>query len=96
MKKSTLKQLAANYDINSKALKQTLKADGIDRKSATLQEVLECIFVNAPALLYCRQDGSGGVEYADPMTCKQLIADAIKAQINFTHYSFKKLNPVGN
>ena len=38
-------------------------------------------FVNAPALLYCRQDGSGGVEYADPMTCKQLIADMRKAAI---------------
>ena len=50
MKKSTLKQLAANYGINTAALKQTLKADGIDRKSATLQEVLECIFVNALAL----------------------------------------------
>ena len=66
MKKSTLKQLAANYDINSKALKQTLKADGIDRKTATVKDVLECIFVNAPALLYCRQDENGGVEYADP------------------------------
>ena len=81
MKKAKLTQIAANYGINSKALKQTLKADGIDRKSATLQEVLECIFVNAPALLYCRQDGSGGVEYADPMTCKQLIADMRKAAI---------------
>ena len=81
MKKSTLKQLAANYGINSKALKQTLKADGIDRKSATLQEVLECIFVNAPALLYCRQDENGGVEYADPTICKKLIT-AIKAAQN--------------
>ena len=80
MKKSTLKQLAANYDINSKALKQTLKADGIDRKSATLQEVLECIFVNAPALLYCRQDENGRGEYADPTICKKLIT-AIKAAI---------------
>ena len=81
MKKAKLTQIAANYGANTEALKQTLKADGIDRKSATLQEVLECIFVNAPALLYCRQDGSGGVEYADPMTCKQLIADMRKAAI---------------
>ena len=80
MKKSTLKQLAANYDINSKALKQTLKADGIDRKTATVKDVLECIFVNAPALLYCRQDENGGVEYADPTICKKLIAE-IKAAI---------------
>ena len=81
MKKADLKQIAAKYGANTKALKQTLKVDGIDRKSATLKEVLECIFVNAPALLYCRQDGSGGVEYADPMTCKQLIADMRKAAI---------------
>ena len=81
MKKADLKQIAAKYGANTKALKQTLELDGIDRKSATLKEVLECIFVNAPALLYCRQDGSGGVEYADPMTCKQLIADMRKAAI---------------
>ena len=81
MKKADLKQIAAKYGANTKALKQTLKVDGIDPKSATLKEVLECIFVNAPALLYCRQDGSGGVEYADPMTCKQLIADMRKAAI---------------
>ena len=81
MKKSTLKQLAANYDINSKALKQTLKADGIDRKTATVKDVLECIFVNAPALLYCRQDENGGVEYADPTICKKLIP-AIQAAQN--------------
>ena len=80
MKKSTLKQLAANYDINSKALKQTLKADGIDRKTATVKDVLECIFVNAPALLYCRQDENGGVEYADPTICKKRITE-IKAAI---------------
>ena len=81
MKKAKLTQIAANYGINSKALKQTLKADGIDRKSATLKEVLECIFVNAPALLYCRQDENGGVEYADPTICKKLIT-AIKAVQN--------------
>ena len=75
MKKADLKQIAAKYGANTKALKQTLKVDGIDRKSATLKEVLECIFVNAPALLYCRQDEIGGVEYADPTVCKRLIAD---------------------
>ena len=75
MKKAKLTQIAANYGANTEALKQTLKADGIDRKSATLKEVLECIFVNAPALLYCRQDEIGGVEYADPTVCKRLIAD---------------------
>ena len=75
MKKADLKQIAAKYGANTKALKQTLKVDGIDPKSATLKEVLECIFVNAPALLYCRQDEIGGVEYADPTVCKRLIAD---------------------
>ena len=76
MKKADLKQIAAKYGANTKALKQTLKVDGIDRKSATLKEVLECIFVNAPALLYCRQsDEVGFVEYADPTICKRLIAD---------------------
>ena len=75
MKKADLKQIGAKYGANTKALKQTLKVDGIDRKSATLKEVLECIFVNAPALLYCRQDEIGGVEYADPTVCKRLIAD---------------------
>lgn len=75
MKKADLKQIAAKYGANPQALKQTLKVDGIDRKSATLKEVLECIFVNAPALLYCRQDEIGGVEYADPTVCKRLIAD---------------------
>ncbi len=79
MKKAALKQIAAKYGVNPQALKQTLKADGIDRKSATLKEVLECIFVNAPALLYCRQSVEVGfVEYADPTICKRLIADMQK------------------
>ena len=81
MKKAKLTQIAANYGANTEALKQTLKADGINRKTATLKDVLECIFVNAPALLYCRQDENGGVEYADPTICKKLIT-AIKAVQN--------------
>ncbi len=75
MKKAELVMIAAEYDINPKALKKTLKMDGIDRKSATLKDVLECIFINAPALLYCRQDEIGGVEYLDPTVCRRLIAD---------------------
>lgn len=76
MKKAELAITAAKYDINPKALKETLKVDGIDRKSATLKDVLECIFINAPALMYCRQsDEMGFVEYADPTVCKRLIAD---------------------
>lgn len=75
MKKAELAIIAAKYGINPKALKKTLEMDGIDRKTATLKEVLECIFINAPALMFCRQDEIGGVEYADPTVCKRLIAD---------------------
>lgn len=82
MKKAKLTQIATNYGVNTEALKQTLKADGIERKTATLKDVLECIFVNAPALMYCRQDGNGGVEYADSTICKRLIADMRKAAQN--------------
>jgi len=80
MKKTDLKQIANDCGANYQALKEQLKADGIDRKTATAKDVLECIFVNAPALLYCRQSGDGMVEYADPMICQKLIT-AIKATI---------------
>ncbi|GEM_PF-5533143 len=75
MKKAELAITAAKYGINPQALKETLKVDGIDRKTATLKDVLECIFINAPALMYCRQDEIDSVEYADPTVCKRLIAD---------------------
>ena len=81
MKKTDLRQIAADCGANYQALKEQLKADGLCRKTATAKDVFECIFINAPALLYCRQDGSGGVEYADPTICKKLIT-AIKAVQN--------------
>ena len=74
MKKVELAITAAKYGINPQALKETLRMDGIDRKSATLKDVLECIFINSPALMFCRQDENGGVEYLDPTVCKRLIA----------------------
>jgi len=63
MKKAELAITAAKYGINPQALKETLK------------DVLECIFINAPALMYCRQDEIDSVEYADPTVCKRLITD---------------------
>lgn len=74
MKKTDLKQIANDCGVNYQALNEQLKADGIDRKTATAKDVLECIFVNAPALMYCRQSGGGMVEYADSTICEKLIA----------------------
>jgi len=81
MKKSVLRQIAADCGVNYKALKEQLQADGINRKTATARDIYECIYLNAQSLLYCRRCGDGMVEYADPTICRKLI-ECIKAVKN--------------
>jgi hypothetical protein len=80
MKKAELNEIAIKYGVNPLALKQTLKTDGIDRKTVTLKEVLECIYIHCSELMYCRQsDYEGVVEYLDTITAQMLINDMSKA-----------------
>lgn len=80
MKKSELKETAIRYGVNPLALKRTLKADGIDRKTATKKDVLDCIYIHCTELMYCRQsDYEGVVEYLDTITAQMLIDDMSKA-----------------
>jgi hypothetical protein len=80
MKKLELYEIAIKYGVNPLALKRTLKDDGIDRKTATKKEVLECIYIHCAELMYCRQsDYDGVVEYLDTITAQMLIDDMSKA-----------------
>lgn len=80
MKKSELNEIAIRYGVNPLALKRTLKTDGINRKTATKKEVLDCIYIHCSELMYCRQsDYEGVVEYLDTITAQMLINDMSKA-----------------
>ena len=61
-----IKEVAADYNINPKALKRYVKESGIKPKKASRLQVLEVVYINAPDLFYCREDEiKGTVEYLD-------------------------------
>jgi len=61
-----IKEVAQDYNINSRALKRYVKESGIKPKQATREQVLEVVYINCPDLFYCRADeDTGTVEYLD-------------------------------
>jgi len=61
-----IKEVAADYNINPKALKRYVKESGIKPKQATRLQVLEVVYINCPDLMYCREaEIKGIVEYLD-------------------------------
>ena len=63
---TTIKQIAEDYNVNSKALKRYVKEGGVKPKKASRLQMLEVLYINAPDLLYCRADeDKGTVEYLD-------------------------------
>lgn len=68
-----IKEVAADYNINTRALKRYVKESGIKPKKATRLQVLEVVYINCPDLFYCRADeDTGTVEYLDPNLNKKL------------------------
>ena len=61
-----IKQIALDYNLNTKALKYYIKEKGLKQKQSTRLQILEIIYINAPELFYCRADEEKGtVEYLD-------------------------------
>lgn len=63
---NNIKQVAQDYNINSKSLKRYVKESGLKPKQASRLQVLEVVYINCTDLLYCRADeDTGRVEYLD-------------------------------
>jgi hypothetical protein len=81
MKNFELSLIAEKYGINIRALKRTLKEDGVNRKTATRYEVFRSVFVHCTDLIYCRQsEFDGTVEYLNPLVSHWLVEDMKSAE----------------
>ena len=79
MNKLEFKGICRIYGIKKKALKECLKKENIELKSATKRDVLNTIFVYAPELMFSRSIGGDAVEYHYPDLTQKLIDDLSEA-----------------
>lgn len=73
MKKSQVIKFCKKYGINPTALKEVMKKEGVKRKIASRQDMLEILYLFAPDLLWRRGAGYETVEYLHPKIAKKLV-----------------------
>ena len=73
MKKSQFIQLCEEYSVSPVSLKECIREEGLKRKTASTQDVLDVVYLYAPDLLWCRGAGHETVEYLDVKTTARLV-----------------------
>ena len=69
-----IKQIARDYNINTKALKRFVKESGLKPKEVKRLQVLEVLLFNSSDLFYCRADDFA-IEYLDISLIMKLIKE---------------------